>query len=1236
MTTRFSISPETHQRLGQLAWRLDTPVGLVTMFSFAFALRLAIAPWVGFYFDLHNAQIWAGELARFGPHKLYSIDATATYPPGYLYALWLIGSISATPGYLLIKMPALVGDLGLAWVAGTFASRLAPSSLAQRLPVRALVAAAVLFNPGILWDSSVFGEVDVVPTFFVLAALLLLLTGRPSLPRDTAAFVLFAVAFETKPQMCLALPVMLYVLYLRYLHGRARLELFDGALSVALIGISSLTTWFVLALPFGLGPVKLFHFYNNASSVHPYTSANAFNLWGLLASWRNDLNGGHVYTVLGIPALYVGLLLFGVALAALLWRTHRAIKSGVDASCALALAAAAASLLGYALLTRMHERYMFPAIALLAPLIFVRSLRRTYWALSGLFLLSLWYPFVFYNTQVNMQALKVQPFYDWIFGGDAFDTWQKKLLSLTVTAIAVVLAWRGPSSFGREGAAGEQVRRAVSDRREAAVIPAASSVTASSSTSTHDPRGPSAPESTNYVAARTWRLRWTPTWLVGLACVFGLIVLRSETKYAENLNDSAFHLLMVRWASGQFHQGRVPFDGWFPYLSLGSSFFHHYQSLPHTISGFLANVTGAGDQTIYLWVLYLFLALWPISVYIGARLLEWGRWSAAAAAAVSPLLVSTPGYGYEHGSYTWQGYGIYGQLWAMWLLPITWGLTWRAVARGKHYAAAAAALALTIACHFITGYLAVLTVGIWVIVLGRSDFLRRVGRAALATIGGLLVAAWVLVPLIGDTKWTGQSEYYKGTIFNDSYGASKILGWLFTGQIFDGKRGFPIITLLFFLGVLVCLARIRTDVRGRALLGVFTLSLLLFFGRRTWGGLINVLPGFRDVQIHRFIMGVHLAGILLAGVGLGWLLRMAYSLVLRLSPRAYAAAGAASLVLCIGVLAPAWTERAHYDQKDNTQIRSQQQYDATDGRDLDQLIDVVKKRHDGRVYAGLAANWGRQYRVGSVPVYAWLADRSVDEVGFVFRTITSLSTDVEAAFDERNPAQYQMLNIRYLVLPSDHRPPVPAKLLKSSGRHRLWEVKTTGYFQVVDRAQAIAANRTNIEQDTKTFRESSLASRAIYPGIAFDGAPAPASTFSGANPPAGQPGNVISQSNTIQDGVFTATVQANRPAVVLLKATYDPRWAVTVDGLPEAPTMMAPSLVGVEVPVGRHVVSFRYAPYRHYALLLAIGALTLLGLALYPRRAEARAVLLRVIRRRSETRADETPALTSSRGSQRS
>jgi hypothetical protein len=525
------------------------------------------------------------------------------------------------------------------------------------------------------------------------------------------------------------------------------------------------------------------------------------------------------------------------------------------------------------------------------------------------------------------------------------------------------------------------------------------------------------------------------------------------------------------------------------------------------------------------------------------------------------------------------------------------------VARGKHYAAAAVALALTIACHFITGYLAVLTVGVWVIVLGKAGFVRRVGRAAVATLGGLLVASWVLVPLIADTKWTARTEYYKGTIFNDSFGAEKILAWLFTGQIFDGKRSFPIITVLFFLGVVVCILRARADIRARALLGAFTLSLLLFFGRRTWHRLIDLLPGMGDVQIHRFIMGVHLAGILIAGVGLGWLLRTVYSETVRRVPGRYAsAAGAGALALCVGALAPAWIERTHYDNRGTALIRSQQGYDATAGRDVDRLIDIVKKRHDGRVYAGLRANWGPQYRVGSVPVQAWLADRGIDAIGLVFRTITSLSTDIEVAFDENNPAQYQMLNIRYVLVPSDRKPAVPARLIASAGPNRLYEVRTSGYFQVVDRAASVSANRTDIEQATRDFRNSQLALQGIYPSVAFAGAPALPPTYEGSTPPPGPAGAVLTQSNTLEDGVFDATVKARRRAVVLLKATYDPRWTVTVDGQRVKPEMMAPSLVGVEVSPGRHVIRFRYVPYSHYPLLLGIGVLTLLALVLVPRR----------------------------------
>jgi hypothetical protein len=1167
------------------------------MFSLAALVRVLIAPHFGFYIDLNFFRTWVRELHQVGPHRFYASDHLADYPPGYLFVLWLIGAITTTPGYLLLKLPAIIADLGLAWIAGTFAARLAPPSLKERLPVRAVVAAAVLFNPAIVALSAGWGQVDAIPALLVLSSMLLLFTGEQSRRREFGAFLLFGLAFSTKPQTCLVFPVMAYALYRRYLYRRPRPEFIDGALSIGLLGVLAVGIWVASGLVFGLGPVDLLRFYRHSAAVQPVTSANAFNFWGAIAFWRHDTSGAGVMRLAGVPVIYVGALLFVAATVWVLREVHRALQRGLDQARVLVVGAAVESLLGYTFLTRMHERYLFLTLACLAPLLFIRQLRLIYAALSGLFLLDLWYAYADFNIRVHAQTLRFEPWFDWIYGGFETNPWQKKLLSLAVALTALLAAWRG--------------MRWLEGLEPAGPGPAREHKVLAPPVATPQPLGEGiavAPLDDTIDQPSTASLtRWIPLSLVSLSALFGLIVLRGETSYANNQNDSAFHLLMVRWASGQLHHGRWPFDGWFPYFALGSSFFHHYQSLPHTLTAFLANISGASDQTVYLWFLYLLLALWPIAVYIGARLLDWSNWTAGAAAAISPLLVSTPAYGYEHGSYTWQGYGIYGQLWAMWLLPIAWGLTWRAVTRGKHYAAAALALALTIACHFIAGYLAVLTVGVWVIVVGKTGFLQRIGRAALTTVGGLLVASWVLVPLIGDTKWTARTEYYKGTIFNDSFGAEKILGWLFTGQIFDGTRGFPIITILFFLGVVLCVLRARADIRARALLGIFTLSLFLFFGRRTWHGVIDLLPGMRDVQIHRFIMGVHLAGILIAGVGLGWLLRTAYAEASRRVPIAYAsAARAAAVLLCIAVLAPAWLERAHYDHRGTALIRSQQGYDAGDGRNIDRLIDIVKRRGDGRTYAGLRANWGAQYRVGSVPVQAWLADRGVDALGLVFRTITSLSTDIEVAFDENNPAQYQMLNIRYVIVPSDRKPTVPAKLIARAGVHRLYEVRTSGYFQVVDRAGSISANRTDIEQATRDFRNSHLALQGIYPSVAFPGEPMLPPTFQSTTPPAGPAGTVTAQSNTLQNGVFDATVVARRRAVVLLKATYDPRWTVTVDGRPAKPEMMAPSLVGVEVGPGRHVVRFKYVPYRHYPVLLAIGALTLLALGLFPCRDRVR------------------------------
>ncbi len=724
--------------------------------------------------------------------------------------------------------------------------------------------------------------------------------------------------------------------------------------------------------------------------------------------------------------------------------------------------------------------------------------------------------------------------------------------------------------------------------------------------------------------ASTWRPRWqgwAPWLLVAGACIFGLVTMSTELTLVQPLNDELLHFEMVRWAAQQIHEGHlVPLDGWFPYLSLGDAQFSHYQSLPHLVTAYFSLIFGT-DAT-ERWAGYLLFALFPISVYAGTRLLGWGRWTAGAAALISPLLVSVTGYGDELLSYTWLGNGLWSQEWGMFLLPLAWGCSWRAVqgvGRGT-YALAALVVGLTIAMHFLTGYFALLSVGVFVIVVWRG-LLPRVGRAALVFGGAALVASWVVVPLITDGAYFNLSVFNQGTFWLNSYGASKALGWLVTGQLFDNGR-FPIVSLLVALGTVVCLCRFRSNARARALLGLMAMSILLFCGRPTFGFILNLLPGNADLYLSRYMMGIQLAGDMLAGVGLVWAGETVVGLAQAWRPHVRVVPIAAALVAAaVVVTLPGWLNRAAYASIDSTSIAIQVYSDQTDGAALDLLINDIRARGDGRTYAGLPGNWGQQYAIGQVPVYAYLADNDVDEFGFTMRT-PSLLADNEAYFDQSDPAQYQLYNIRYILLPVGMTPPVPATFIAASGRHRLYTVATTGYMQVVDTAGIVEANRADMAAQMQPY----LASAAFHQGelgtVAFDGGTAATPTLPFTATPNAPPGTSSDVLVQAEDGYFAADVTADRTAAVILKATYDPRWQVTVDGRRAPAYMVVPGFVAVTVTPGRHTVIFQYMSYSHYGVLLGVGALTLIMLAFGPRlwRAKARGL----VRRRTSLRGRRT------------
>jgi hypothetical protein len=678
-----------------------------------------------------------------------------------------------------------------------------------------------------------------------------------------------------------------------------------------------------------------------------------------------------------------------------------------------------------------------------------------------------------------------------------------------------------------------------------------------------------------------------PWLVVAASVVFGLVVLYPETRDVWSLNDASIHASMVRWAAARIRDGHLPLDGWYPYLSFGASRFHHYQSLPHILTGGVSVLAGPAT---FRWSLYLGLAAWPIAVYAGARLFEVDRWAAAVAALCAPLVASVPGMGYEWGTYVWRGSGAWAQLWGMWALPFAWALSWRAVSgRGRCWPAALV-VGLTVCVHLLTGYLALVSLAVWVVVAAPRSWWRRLVRATLVGVGALAVSAWMLVPLLGDAAWTTQDEFSRGTFYYDSFGAPKILGWLFRGQLFDGNRVVPMLSVLFAFGLVVGLIRARRAEAVRAILGAGLVSLLLFFGRPTLGVVIDLLPGGGDLFLRRYVFGVHLAGLWLMGIGAT---AAAAAIVrawrrVRGDERPWVPVVTAAVLLIIA-LTPAWAERARFEGVGARWIDEQATADATDGAGFAALVARAKAEGAGRIYSQSRSLGRPTYKIGQVPAFAALLDLDADQVGFT-RPTWSVMSGVEHRFSAARRSDPRLFGVRYAILPEGTAPPAGFERVAASGRHVLWVNRGTTYLGVVWTVAPFAADRTNLGARIDSVLDASLPGRGVLPTIAFAGRPGADPILGPNREPSGSPGSVDATAADPADGSFAGTVHANGPAVALLRASFDPRWEATVDGRPVATQMVAPGFVGVTVPGGAHDVAFIYHSYPWYWLLFLVGA----------------------------------------------
>ncbi|MCS7234657.1 MAG: hypothetical protein RMM30_01565 [Armatimonadota bacterium] len=282
--------------------------------------------------DLAAFRAWALRLAEVGPWQFYAPGVFTDYLPGYLLVLWPVGLIlRGHPELLpvLLKVPPALADLAVGWLLARLGGKRGKAA-----------ALGYLLNPAALVAGSWWGQAESVAVAWLLGSAAAWQAGRPGW-----AGVLFGMGCLTKPQYALAGAVLLVGLFPR-VRGRAQLAWVGGAAALTAAAGAAL---------FGLSPVGLAHLALAASGVYPYGSVNALNLWYLAGfNWRSDS-----LPVFGLPAAAWGVVLAAVPAA---WGTWRVAGRGEPGRAALG--AAVVTVAVFALATRMHERYLFPALPL--------------------------------------------------------------------------------------------------------------------------------------------------------------------------------------------------------------------------------------------------------------------------------------------------------------------------------------------------------------------------------------------------------------------------------------------------------------------------------------------------------------------------------------------------------------------------------------------------------------------------------------------------------------------------------------------------------------------------------------------------------------------------------------------------------------------------------------------------------------------------------------------------------
>ncbi|MBQ8300697.1 MAG: glycosyltransferase family 39 protein, partial [Clostridia bacterium] len=242
---------------------------------------------------------------------------------------------SGGASYALIKFPAIVCDI----ITGVLIYKIAKKKFSDS--VSTMLSSLYLFNPAVILNSSIWGQVDSVYTLFVLLMIYFI-----SEKKLIYSYFVFAICIFIKPQAFIFTPVLIGGIVEQVFLDDFNQNKFWKNLG---FGLCAILLMLILALPFGIGNV--FEQYKATMASYPHATVNALNLWGALGMNWDSLT----------PAITIAGYVFIVAIT--VYSLYVFFKSKNEAK--YYFVGAILAFFTYMLSTKMHDRYAFPAIVLM-------------------------------------------------------------------------------------------------------------------------------------------------------------------------------------------------------------------------------------------------------------------------------------------------------------------------------------------------------------------------------------------------------------------------------------------------------------------------------------------------------------------------------------------------------------------------------------------------------------------------------------------------------------------------------------------------------------------------------------------------------------------------------------------------------------------------------------------------------------------------------------------------------